>query len=125
MQINAIKGMNDILPGAHEAFLDSSVWARIGNAAAGVMASVGYNFVWLPTVEDTTLFTRGIGENTDVVAKEMYTFVDRGERSLTLRPEGTAGAVRAYVEHNYGRDSAVQRWWYIGPMFRAERPQKG
>lgn len=125
MQITAIKGMNDIRPGATDAFLDSAVWARIMAVAGEVLGSYGYAPVWLPVVEDTGLFVRGIGEDSDIVAKEMYSFTDRGERPLTLRPEGTAGAVRAYVEHNLGRTDSVQRWWYAGPMYRAERPQKG
>lgn len=123
--VRAIKGMNDVRPGATETFLDSSVWQRIFEVAGRVLGGYGYRQVWLPLVEATPLFARGIGEQTDIVSKEMYTFSDRGERSLTLRPEGTAGAVRAYVEHNLGRTDAVQRWWYAGPMFRAERPQKG
>ncbi|MBI5510553.1 MAG: histidine--tRNA ligase [Deltaproteobacteria bacterium] len=123
--IQAVKGMNDIRPGATEAFLDTAVWQKIFAAAAAVMESFGFRRVWLPVVEPTALFQRGIGTDTDIVAKEMYSFSDRGERSLTLRPEGTAGAVRAYVEHNLARVDPIQRWWYAGPMFRAESPQKG
>lgn len=123
--ISAIKGMNDIYPGATELFLDTTVWDHIADTARRVLGSYGYRLVQLPVVEDTTLFARGIGDETDVVSKEMYTFSDRAERSLTLRPEGTAGAVRAYIEHNLARGESVQRWWYWGPMFRAERPQKG
>src|SRR5512140_1190446 len=124
-QVRAVKGMNDIRPGAAEPFLDTAVWQQIFAAATDVMQSFGFRHVWLPIVEETTLFQRGIGTDTDIVGKEMYTFTDRGERSLTLRPEGTAGAVRAYVEHNLPRTDPIQRWWYAGPMFRAESPQKG
>ncbi len=123
--VRAIKGMNDVRPGAEERFLDSDVWQRMFEVASRVLGGYGYDQVYLPVVEATPLFARGIGEATDIVSKEMYTFSDRGERSLTLRPEGTAGAVRAYVEHNLGRTDPMQRWWYAGPMFRAERPQKG
>ena len=123
--VKAPKGMNDIVPAASDSFLDSAVWDRILKVAGDVLSSFGYQRVFLPAVEQTQLFTRGIGEDTDIVSKEMYTFEDRGGRSLTLRPEGTAGAARAYVEHNFNNKESVQRWWYAGPMYRAERPQKG
>jgi histidyl-tRNA synthetase len=123
--IEAVKGMNDVLPRSSETFLDSAVWDRVVGTAADVLASYGYRQVVFPVVESTSLFARGIGEDTDIVSKEMYSFTDRGGEALTLRPEGTAGAVRAYIEHNYGKTSSVQRWWYLGPMFRAEKPQKG
>ena len=123
--VSAVKGTNDIFPGAGEVFLDSGMWEHIFAVAAEVLGGFGYHRVWLPVFEETALFARGIGSDSDIVAKEMYTFADRGGRSLTLRPEATAGAVRAYVEHNLGRTDPVQRWWYGGPMFRAERPQKG
>ena len=121
----APKGMNDIWPGAREEFLDSAIWDRIFKNAEEVFGGFGYRHVRFPVVEETGLFARGIGEGTDIVAKEMYSFEDRGGRPLTLRPEGTAGAVRAYVEHDMGRIEGMQRWWYSGTMFRAERPQKG
>ena len=123
--IHAPKGMNDVLPGATEGFLDSSVWARILEATASVLGSFGYRPAWLPSVEETPLFARGIGADTDIVAKEMFSFADRAGRPLTLRPEATASAARAYIEHDFSRRSSVQRWWYFGPMFRAEAPQKG
>ncbi len=123
--ITAVKGMNDVLPFGTETFLTSAVWTHIHNTARDVWQSFGYHPVWLPVVEDTSLFLRGIGSDTDIVSKEMYTFADRGARSLTLRPEGTAGAARAYIEHHLAREHGVQRWWYHGPMYRAERPQKG
>lgn len=123
--IRAIKGMNDILPHAKEPFLHSHVWEHVFEIASRVFAQFGFSPVWFPLVESTELFARSIGTDTDIVGKEMYTFLDRKNRSLTLRPEGTAGAVRAYIEHNLARTDPVQRWWYGGPMFRAERPQKG
>lgn len=123
--ITAVKGVNDILPVSRETFLATHVWQHILRVADEVLGGYGFLPVGLPLIEDTTLFTRGLGEETDIVSKEMYSFLDRGGRSLTLRPEGTAGAARAYTEHNLARTDPVQRWWYAGPMFRAERPQKG
>ncbi len=116
--IQAIRGMNDYLPA------DTSVWQRIEGILKQVLGSYGYSEIRLPIVEQTPLFKRAIGEVTDVVEKEMYTFEDRNGESLTLRPEGTAGCVRAGIEHGllYNQE---QRLWYIGPMFRYERPQKG
>ena len=121
----AVKGMNDILPGAKDAFLDSTVWDFILQQSKMVLEGYGYSEIRLPVVEETQLFARGLGEDTDIVGKEMYTFEDRGGRSLTLRPEGTASAARSYVENNFSRNNPVQKWWYFGPMYRAERPQKG
>lgn len=123
--ISAIKGMNDIFPGAQDRFLDTAVWQRMMAAIDEVFAAYAYQPVWLPMVEATELFSDGLGTETDIVSKEMYSFADRGDRQLTLRPEGTAGAVRAYIEHHLSRHEALQRWYYVGPMFRAERPQKG
>ncbi|MFZ4834496.1 histidine--tRNA ligase [Rouxiella sp. Mn2063] len=116
--IQAIRGMNDYLP------QDTALWQRIEGTLKQVLGSYGYNEIRLPIVEQTPLFKRAIGEVTDVVEKEMYTFEDRNGESLTLRPEGTAGCVRAGIEHGllYNQE---QRLWYIGPMFRYERPQKG
>ena len=116
--IQAIRGMNDYLPG------DTAIWQRIEGTLKQVLGSYGYSEIRLPIVEQTPLFKRAIGEVTDVVEKEMYTFEDRNGDSLTLRPEGTAGCVRAGIEHGllYNQE---QRLWYIGPMFRHERPQKG
>jgi histidyl-tRNA synthetase len=85
----------------------------------------GYNLIELPAFEDTEVFTRGVGESTDVVSKEMYTFEDRGGRSLTLRPEGTAGVMRAVIEHNLDKGQLPVKLFYTGPFFRAERPQAG
>lgn len=116
--IQAIRGMNDYLPA------DTALWQRIEGILKQVLASYGYSEIRLPIVEQTPLFKRAIGEVTDVVEKEMYTFEDRNGESLTLRPEGTAGCVRAGIEHGllYNQE---QRLWYTGPMFRYERPQKG
>lgn len=116
--IQAVRGMNDVLP------LQSSAWQYLEAIARDVLKQYGYSEVRLPIVEKTELFSRSIGEVTDVVEKEMYTFNDRSGDSLTLRPEGTAGAVRAGLEHGLFYNQ-TQRWWYIGPMFRHERPQKG
>lgn len=123
--LKAVKGMQDVWPQAGEPFLDTAVWRFIVETFGEALDAHGYGRVWLPTVESTALFARGIGEGTDIVGKEMYSFEDRGQRQLTLRPEGTAGAVRAFVEHRLDRGAETQRWWYFGPMFRAERPQKG
>lgn len=125
MKIQAVKGMNDVRPNADRGFLDTTLWQGLGAIAAELLESYGYRHVWLPVVEPTALFARGIGEGTDIVSKEMYTFESRGGKSMTLRPEGTAGAVRAYVEHGLYRAAPIQKWWYMGPMFRAEQPQEG
>ncbi len=117
-KIQAIRGMNDILP-------DSTPhWQKLESVLRELMASYGYTEIRMPIVEKTQLFKRSIGEVTDIVEKEMYTFEDRNGDSLTLRPEGTASCVRAGVEHGllYNQE---QRLWYMGPMFRHERPQKG
>ncbi len=117
--LQAVRGMNDVLPD------ESHHWERFEDAARTVFAQYGYRNIRLPIVEPTALFVRGIGEYTDVVEREMYTFEDKlnGE-SLTLRPEATAGIVRATIQHNLTYDRP-QRVWTSGPMFRHERPQKG
>ena len=122
--VTSVKGMNDIFPQA-PAPLRSALWQSLLTEARQVLEAYGYTEVWIPVVEEMALFSRSLGESTDVVQKEMYTFEDRGGRALALRPEGTAGVARAYIEHHVGRSEAQQRWWYFGPMFRAERPQKG
>ena len=109
--------MVDILPE------DTPLWQSMEAAALEVLSSYGYEEIRLPIIESTDLFARSIGEVTDIVEKEMYTFADRNEDSMTLRPEGTAGCVRAVVQHNLA--VTPQRLWYMGPMFRYERPQKG
>ena len=117
-QLQAIRGMNDILPG------ESALWQGLEATVREVLAAYGYSEIRLPIVEKTELFARSIGEVTDIVEKEMYTFADRNTESLTLRPEGTAGCVRACIEHGLLHNQ-TQRLWYAGPMFRYERPQKG
>ncbi len=116
--VQAVRGMNDILP------TDSPVWQFLEDTVRRIAQSYGYSEIRLPVVEKTELFKRSIGEVTDIVEKEMYTFDDRNGDSLTLRPEGTAGCVRACIEHGLLHNQ-IQRLWYAGPMFRHERPQKG
>jgi histidyl-tRNA synthetase len=119
--IRAIAGTRDILPE------EASVWQRMEAAARGLFARYGYREVRTPIFEETRLFARGIGEDTDIVSKEMYTFEDRDEArtSLTLRPEATAGIVRAAIEHNLFQADPSLKVYSLGPMFRRERPQKG
>lgn len=110
--------MNDCLP------TQSPLWQKVEGIVKNVISAYGYNEVRMPIVEETNLFSRAVGEETDVVSKEMYTFEDRNGDSLTLRPEGTAGCVRSCIQNSLiNRDE--QRLWYMGPMFRHERPQKG
>jgi histidyl-tRNA synthetase len=116
--LQAIRGMNDILP------QQSYIWQFVERSVRSVLDAYGYREIRMPIVEKTELFSRSIGEITDIVEKEMYTFDDRNGDSLTLRPEGTAGCVRACIEHGLVNNQ-VQRLWYAGPMFRYERPQKG
>lgn len=117
-QIQAIRGTRDILP-------DEVVyWQFLEKTASDILSRACYQEIRTPVFEQTSLFERGIGEATDVVGKEMYTFTDRGDRTLTLRPEGTAGAVRAYIQNKLSA-GGIQRLWYTGPMFRYERPQAG
>jgi len=116
--LQSIRGMNDILPS------DSPLWQYLEGQVKAVLSQYGYREVRMPIVESTELFSRGVGEHTDIVEKEMYTFADRNGDSLTLRPEGTAGCVRAALQHGLLHNQ-IQRLWYQGPMFRYERPQKG
>jgi histidyl-tRNA synthetase len=118
MQFRAVKGMNDILP--HEV----ARWHRLEGVFRTLAGLYGYQEVRTPVLEHTELFARSIGETTDVVEKEMFTF-ERSKESLTMRPEGTAGAARAYVTHKVHAREPVSRWYYLGPMFRAEQPQRG
>ena len=115
-----VKGMNDLLPPAT---------SRSGSTSSAPRARssrrFGYREVRTPMVEDTALFVRSVGEETDIVGKEMYTFEDKGGRSLSLRPEGTAPAARAYIEHAVLNQEPVTRWFYMGPMFRYERMKTG
>jgi len=117
-KIQAIRGMNDLLPA------DSNIWSFLDTAVSNLLLSYGYKYCRTPNVESTETFARAIGEVTDIVEKEMYTWKDNNGDSLTLRPEGTAGVVRMMIEHNLPREG-IQKVFYNGPMFRHERPQKG
>ena len=117
-KIQAIRGMNDLLPS------NSEVWLEIDRTISELLLSYGYKYCRPPVVESTETFSRAIGEVTDIVEKEMYTWKDTSGDSLTLRPEGTAGVVRMMIEHNLPREG-IQKVFYDGPMFRHERPQKG
>ncbi|HVX54486.1 histidine--tRNA ligase [Nocardioides sp.] len=117
--IQAPKGVPEYLPP------DSATWLAIRDTLARQATLAGYGYIELPVFEETALYIRGVGESTDVVSKEMYTFTDRGGRSLTLRPEGTAGVMRSVIEHHLDRGQLPVKLWYAGPFFRAERPQLG
>ncbi|MBE9224319.1 histidine--tRNA ligase [Phormidium sp. LEGE 05292] len=117
--IQALRGTRDILPE------EVVYWQKVEATAREILGKAAYQEIRTPIFEETGLFERGIGEATDVVGKEMYTFLDRGERSVTLRPEGTAGVVRSFIENGLFAQGGVQRLWYTGPMFRYERPQAG
>lgn len=123
-------GTEDILPktqqiGQETKVADVAIWQHVEATARAILQRAAYREIRTPIFEQTALFERGIGEATDVVGKEMYSFKDRSDRSLTLRPEGTAGVVRAYIQQSLYAQGGVQRLWYTGPMFRYERPQKG
>jgi histidyl-tRNA synthetase len=117
--IRAVKGMRDILPP------DTALWNHIEDVARQVFRSYAYQEIRTPLVEPTELFARGVGKDTDIVTKEMYTWEDRDKSSLTLRPEATASVIRAYIEHRLDQRPGVKKFYYTGPMFRRERPQKG
>ena len=117
--IRAVKGTRDLLPPSTE------VWNHIETAARDVFRRYHYGEIRTPVFEATELFARGVGEETDIVTKEMYTFEDRDGSSLTLRPEATASVMRSYIEHRLDQEPGLQKLFYIGPMFRRERPQKG
>src|ERR1700759_718185 len=117
--LRAIKGTRDLLPPS------TAVWNRVEAIAREVFRTYNYHEIRTPILEETQLFARGVGQETDIVTKEMYTFQDRDETSLTLRPENTASVIRAYIEHRLDQRPGVQKLYYIGPMFRRERPQKG
>ncbi len=117
--IQSVKGMRDILPPS------SAVWNQVEAAARRIFRQFNYREIRTPLLEETALFARGVGEETDIVSKEMYTFEDRDGSSLTLRPENTASVLRSYIEHRLDQLPGVQKLYYIGPMFRRERPQKG
>src|SRR6185312_12729838 len=123
--LKAVRGTRDLLPP------ETELWNRVETTARRVFARYNFGEIRTPIFEDTQLFARGVGEETDIVSKEMYTWEDRARaqsekaQSLTLRPENTAGVVRAYIEHNLGESGLLQKLYYIGPQFRRERPQKG
>jgi histidyl-tRNA synthetase len=123
--LKAVRGTRDLLPP------ETALWNRIETVARSVFARYNFGEIRTPAFEDTALFARGVGEETDIVSKEMYTWEDRARaqsektQSLTLRPENTAGVVRAYIEHQLGETGQLQKLYYIGPQFRRERPQKG
>jgi histidyl-tRNA synthetase len=117
--IKAVKGTRDLLPPSTE------VWNRVESVARAVFRAYNYHEIRTPVLEETQLFARGVGQETDIVTKEMYTFEDRDGTSLTLRPENTASVIRAYIEHRLDQRPGVQKLYYMGPMFRRERPQKG
>jgi len=117
--IRAVKGTRDLLPPA------TAVWNQVEARAREVFRRYNYHEIRTPILEETQLFARGVGKETDIVTKEMYTFEDRDGSSLTLRPEATASVMRAYIEHRLDQRPGVQKLYYMGPMFRRERPQKG
>jgi histidyl-tRNA synthetase len=117
--IHTVKGMRDILPPS------SAVWNHVDAAARRIFARFNYKEIRTPILEETALFSRTVGEETDIVSKEMYTFDDRDGASLTLRPESTASVLRAYIEHRLDQQPGTEKLYYMGPMFRRERPQKG
>src|SRR5215831_4096234 len=117
--MKAVKGMRDILPPA------SAVWNHVDSVAREVFRRYNYQEIRTPIFEETSLFARGVGAETDIVSKEMYTWEDRDGTSLTLRPEVTASVVRAYIEHRMDQLPGVKKLYYSGPVFRRERPQKG
>ncbi len=119
MKYSGLKGMEDILPP------DIAVWQAVESASRGIFGRYGFQEIRVPILESTDIFIRGIGEATDIVEKEMYSFTDKGSRSVTMRPEGTAPVVRCFVEKALHTLPSPQKFFYTGPMFRYERPQKG
>lgn len=114
------------IPGMHDLLGDEILyWQKLERVSRHILDAHGYREIRTPMLEETGLFERGIGDGTQVVKKEMYSFLDKGGEPVTLRPEGTAGVVRAYIEHSLGQQQEVNKLWYMGPMFRYERPQKG
>lgn len=117
--ISALKGMKDLLDD------EAKLYAFIIKTCEEVATNYGFSFIDVPHLELTGLFKRSVGESSDIVGKEMYEFIDKGDNAVCLRPEGTAGVVRAYIEHKFDKTQSVKRWFYHGSMFRYERPQKG
>ncbi|MRJ07008.1 MAG: histidine--tRNA ligase [Epsilonproteobacteria bacterium] len=120
--IKKLRGMEDIFPGGK---LDSRKFLKLADSCREVAEKYGFHYIETPILEETILFKRSVGESSDIVNKEMYHFLDRGGRDICLRPEGTAGVVRSFIENRLDRQGKVYRFWYFGPMFRYERPQKG
>ncbi len=118
-KIKSLKGVNDILPE------EASMWSYITGIARSSFSYWGYEEIILPIIEESRLFVRGIGEQTDIVEKELYAFTDKGGRNISLRPEATASTVRAYLEHSFDQKGVPARFFYCGPMFRGEKPQSG
>ena len=118
MKITSVKGMHDVGPP------EIALWHRVEKVAREVFENAHFHEVRTPPLEEVLLFTRSVGDTTDIVEKEMYAFEDRKGRKLALRPEGTASVVRSYIEHYVGKNE-YDRFYYVGPMFRYERPQKG
>lgn len=114
--IKALRGMKDI---------EDPRFLKIFDTAREIAENYGYSYIETPILEETSLFKRSVGESSDIVNKEMYQFIDKGGNDVCLRPEGTAGVVRSFIEHKYDRQQTPKRFWYFGPMFRYERPQKG
>src|SRR5688572_8419118 len=119
MRFQGPRGTQDVLPS------DSYKWLHLENTFRELVGLYGYEEIRTPTFEDTELFTRTAGETSDIVSKQMYTFLDKGDRSITLKPEGTAPAMRALIQHNLCPPGTVTRLSYVTPVFRYERPQKG
>jgi histidyl-tRNA synthetase len=114
--IKALRGMKDI---------EDPRFLKIFDTARVITENYGFNYIETPILEETSLFKRSVGESSDIVNKEMYQFIDKGGNDVCLRPEGTAGVVRSFIEHKYDKAQSPKRLWYFGPMFRYERPQKG
>jgi histidyl-tRNA synthetase len=119
MVIKAVKGTRDLLPP------ETALWNWVEGVARQIFEVYAFSEIRTPIIERTELFARGVGEDTDIVSKEMYTFEDRDDKSLTLRPEGTAPVVRSFIEHQLEQEGQISKLYYLGPMFRRERPQKG
>src|SRR5690606_24509490 len=119
MKLTSLRGMNDILPP------EIHIWQKLENSIRDICARYGFEEIRTPILEQTALFKRGVGEDTDIVEKEMYSFLDKGGDHVSMRPEGTAPVVRSLVENSWFRANPVSKFYYIGPMFRYERPQKG
>ena len=117
--INPLRGMKDLL------FEESEKYNYIINTASKIAKNYGFNYIETPILEETALFKRSVGESSDIVGKEMYQFIDKGDNDVCMRPEGTAGIVRAFISNKLDRQGGVQRFFYHGAMFRYERPQKG